>query len=290
MQLSPELESLLALAPAEKREGMRKELEGGFLRQEDYSRRMNELTENVKVQAAAYETGKKWVDDSRTYYKEATQRVKDLEAKLAAIETPSKATVFNDPDINVDDPAALAKALREARADARQANDNYAKLSETVQRVDKMIADGQLVTADQLNVEANKRFEAYGEAILQTIETVQRANGEYGKPIDRKVLLAEAAKYGGDLGKAYESVTSDMRMDKMRADLRAEITKEVRGEYEAKGTPLAGGGAPLELGPLQQRIYQSGNKESTIDSNIPADGSHRLAHAIGAELRAEGKF
>lgn len=299
MALPQNFEKLVSMItdPAE-REAMRKELEGGFLRQEDFSRKMNELTEAEKVRAAAYAEGKKWTDDNRNNYKTAIQqredallKAKELETRLATLD---RKVPDADPDINVADDVILARELKQARGDARTARAEATKLTEAVNRIDKMLNDGQLITADRMNEEAEKRFAAYGEAILETMETVQRANGEYGKPIDRKALLAEAAKHGGDLGRAYDALTSDFRLEKIRKELREEITKDVRTEFESKyansGAPLAGGGAPLELGPLQQRVFAAKNPESTIDASIPADNSGRLSHAIAAELRAEGKF
>lgn len=295
MPLSPELEALLAAAPAEKREGIRKELEGGFMRQEDYSRKMNELGESEKVRSQAYESGKKWVDDNRTYYKEAMtqrdqaiQRAKDLETRLSSLESASK-TPPKEEDINVADDVILAKALREAREDARAARAEAGRLAESVTKIDKMLTEGTLLTAEQFNTEAARRLEAYGEAIMEVLETRQKSVDEYGKPIDRKALLAEAAKYNGDLTKAYDSVTSDFRLEKLKKDIRADIEKEYEAKRIAEGSPLATGAPPLSLGPLQQRVYAAKNPDSTIDPSIPADGSGRLAHAMAAELRAEGK-
>jgi hypothetical protein len=297
MALPQGFEKLISLIqdPAE-REASRKELESGFLRQEDYSRKMNELTESEKIRAKAYEDGKAWVADNRNYYKEAVgqrdnaiERAKQAEARLAELSNPQK-TPIAEPDINVADDNVLAAALKEARTEARLARSEAGELAKAVSRIDKMFADGQIITADKFNDEANRKLEAFGEAILGTVETIARAPGEFGKTIDRKTLLKEAAKLGGDLDRAYDSVTSEFRLEKLKADIRADVTKELEAKYQNNGTPLAGGSAPLELGPLQQRVFQSANPGSTIDANIPADGSGRLAHAIAAELRAEGKY
>lgn len=281
--------------PAE-REAQRKELEGGFLRQEDYSRKMNEFSETKKAHETAFETGKKWVDDNRTYYKEsiaqrdaAIARAQAAEARAAELERKSAAPPPPE-EINVSDDAILAKALREAREDARTARAEAGELAKTVTRIDAMLSSGQLMTAEQIQAEAAKQFEAYGEAVIQTIETIQRANGEYGKPIDRKVLLAEAAKYGGDLNKAYDVVTADFKLEKIKADIRKEVEQEFNAKLAAAGTPLATGAPPVEMGPLQSMVFAKANPQSTIDPNIPANGSGQLAHAIAAELRAEGKY
>jgi hypothetical protein len=103
-------------------------------------------------------------------------------------------------------------------------------------------------------------------------------------------LLNEAAKRGGDLGAAYDEVTKDARLEKIKADIRNEVTKEFEAKYaNTNGNPLAPGAPPL-VGPLQAMIDGQRNAESAIDPSLKADGSGRLARAIAAELRAEGKF
>lgn len=293
MPLTPELESLLAVAPADKREGLRKELESGYLRQSDYSRKMNELTETDKTRGAAYASGLKWVEDNRTNYSSAVTRLNDAEAKVKELEgLPPKAlpTTPAEINLNMSDEAAVAQAIKDARADAAQARVDASALATKVARIDKLLADGQLLTVDQFEVEAGKRLESYSRATMDVMGALAKGKAEFGLDIDRDAFLNEAAKMGGDLGKAYEIVTAPARLEKMKVEIRNDVTKELEAKYaNTNGNPLASGSPPL-MGPLQQRVYQTQNPENTIDAAIPADGSGRLAHAIAAELRAEGKF
>jgi hypothetical protein len=291
-KITPELENLLALLPAEKREGARKEIEGGFLRQDEFSRKMNELTENDKRREVAYAEGKTWVENNRTYYKEAlaqrdeaVKKAKELEERAANLGKPAP---VEDPEINVDDPIALAKALRKAREDAAAARADAASLSKIVTDVAEKLTNGQLVTLDQFETEGGKRLEAFSKATMDVMQTLQRGQKEYGLDINRDELLKKAEQFGGSLEKAYEDVTAPARLEKLKKDIRDEVTKELEGKYQSSATPLAPGDTPLALGPLQQRVFQVANPSSTIDPNIPADGSGRLAHAIAAEMRAEG--
>jgi len=296
MPLTPELEALLGtITDQAKREGLRKELESGYLRQSDYSRKMNEIAETEKTRAEAYAKGINWVETNKANYAEAIRQrdaaiAKAKEAEEKAAQLSSSTTHQTDFNVDMSDEAAVAEAIRKANAEAQQARQEAAKLAATVTRINKMIDDGELVTATKFEEEAGKRLEAFSRATMDVLGTIAKGKSEFGIDIDRDKLLNEAAKYGGDLNKAYESVTADARLEKLKADIRNEVGKEYEAKYaNTNGNPLAPGVPPL-VGPLQAMIDGQRNPEGTIDSSIKADGSGRLARAIAAELRAEGKF
>src|SRR4030067_2324520 len=119
--LTPKLEALVAAAPAEQREGLKKELEEGFLRQDEFSRRMQELSISKK----AYDEGNGWVTDNRSYYKEAIaqrdqamQRAKELEEKYAGKPTPATPTI-PDLEINFADDNAVRSEERRVGKECR---------------------------------------------------------------------------------------------------------------------------------------------------------------------------
>jgi hypothetical protein len=310
MSLTPELEALLGkITDPTKREGLRKDLEtgslqefgkevaSGYLRQSEFSRKMNEISEADKVRASAYTEGLKWTNENRANYAEAMKqrdaaiaKAAELERAASSLESKITPPAQSLEDINMDDSAAVAKAIREARAAADSARSDAALLAQKVTRIDQMLASGELLTTQQFNDEGGKRLESFSRATMDVMETISRGKSEFGMDINRDALLKEASNYNGDLGKAYENLTATARLDKIKAELRNDITKELEAKYQATaGNPLASGEPPM-MGPLQQMVYQRQNPESTIDPNIPADGSGRLAHAIAAELRAEGKF
>ena len=310
MSLTPEIEALLArVSDPTKREGLRrqfedpslqdfsKELSASVLRQADYSRKMNELTEMERTKLAAYDKGLGWVEQNRTNYSEAIKqrdaaiaRAAELEQKASDLTkgagTPNPAE-FN---LNMSDEEQVAQAIKAARTEAYAARQDAAALAATVTKFSKMLDNGELLTASQFEQEAGKRLESFSRATMDVMATIAKAKNEFGVEVDRDVLLNEAAKYGGDLGKAYESVTSGARLDKLKADIRGEVTKEMEARFaNSAGNPLASGAQPM-MGPLQSMVFAQKHPEATIDPSIPADGSGRLAHAIAAELRAEGKF
>jgi small-conductance mechanosensitive channel len=308
MSLTPEIESLLSkVTDATKREGLRKqfedpslgdfnkELSASVLRQADYSRKMNELTEMEKTKLAAYDKGLSWVEGNRANYSEAIKqrdaaitRAAEFELKAASLaKNPAANTEFN---LNMSDEAQVAQAIKEARQEASAARQDAATLADSVTKIKKMLDDGELLTAAQFEQEAGKRLEAFSRATMDVMGTIAKGKSEFGVDIERDALLNEAARYGGDLGKAYESVTAGARLEKIKTDIRNEVTKELEAKYaNSAGNPLASGAPPM-MGPLQAMVFAQKNPESTIDPSIPADGSGRLAHAIAAELRAEGKF
>lgn len=300
MPLTPELDALLSsITDATKREGLRKELESGYLRQSDYSRKMNELTETEATRASAYAKGINWVESNRQNYSQALserdlaiKKATEAEQRVAALGQAADTGIqtADTLDIDISDEKAVAKAILEARKEAAQATNIAKSLVATVTKLNGMMENGDLVTRDVFEQEAGKRLESFSRATMDVMSTLSKAKSEYGIDVDRDTLLTEAAKFGGDLGKAYESVTSSARMDKIRSDITKQVTEEVEAKYRNnQGNPLASGAPPL-MGPLQAMIDGQRNPESSIDPNIPADGSGRLARAIAAELRAEGKF
>jgi hypothetical protein len=303
-KLSPELEKLMGFitekVPPADREGMTKlvtELNDGHLRQDEFSRKMNEIADLRKQ----LETGKTWVDDNRAYYKEAIaqrdealQRAKDAEERAAQLKSNAnpngdhRSSVIEDVDM--DDPTAVSAAIKKARQDAADARADAIKLSESVTKFTNLLESGELVTKSQFDTEGGKKLDAYGRAMLSIFDTQAKAMEEFGKPISRDLLLKEADKWGGSLERAYEVVTADMRREKDKAIMKEELLKEIRAEQAEAGNPIAPGSPPLQLGPMQARIFAAKTDgDSQIDASIAADGSGRLAHAIAQELRAEGK-
>ena len=298
MPLSAELEKVVNLIqdPAQ-REATRKrmtELEEGGLRQSDYSKKMNELETREKTRAEQHAANLKWHADNQSYYKQSVAErdaaKKEAEAAASRLRQLEAAKAAGDQagDFDATDSDAMAKALREARQEAVTAKQAASQLETEVKRIAAALDSGDLMTRKTFEEEANRRLNAYGAAILEVGDYQRKHELEYGKSLDRAKLLEASNRFNGDLEQAYRSVTEDLRIEKMRTDMRAEIQKEFEDTRKAAGLPIAAGEAPI-VGPLQQRVYQ--NKamgDSTIDHNIKV-GTGALANAIAAELRAEGK-
>jgi hypothetical protein len=302
MPLSAELEKVVNLIqdPAQ-REATRKrmqELEEGGLRQSDYSKKMNELETREKDRAAQHAANLKWHQDNQTYYKqslaERDSAKKEAEAAAARLKQLEAANTAGQQsgDFDPADSDAMAKALREARAEAVTAKQAASQLETEVKRIAAALDSGDLMTREKFNEEANRRLNAYGTAMFAVDDYLRKAETEFGKPVDRATLrnqLLEASnRFNGDLEASYKSVTEDMRIEKMRADMRAEIEKEYTEKRKADGLPISTGEAPI-VGPLQQRVFQNKPQgESSIDPNIKV-GTGALAHAIAADMRARGE-
>ena len=294
MALSAELEKALGYLPAAEREATRKrltELEEGGLRQSEFSRKMNELAETEKAREMAHKAHLQWHADNQAFYKQAiaernaakqeleaaAARLKDLESNRQPTSNPEQ------HELDLDDPGAMAKALREARAEAAAAKQAFTDISAKVGKIDEMLQKGELVTRE----EATRQLNAYSTAVLTVGDYQRKHEQEYGVPVDRGKLLEASEQLGGDLEKAYKFVTEDLRWKKREDQIRAEVLKEQEEKQRSGSLPIASGEAPI-IGPLQARVM--GTQESKIDPSIRADGSGRLAMEIAKEMRAEGKF
>lgn len=289
MPLTPELEKLLSFAPEAEREGFKTKLtqlnENG-LRQEEFSRRMNE-------QSSVHKRNLDWYNQAKGEYDNAINELRQANEKLAALETargssPHPDSSHTSVDTDFGDPE-LAKALKLARDEAEAAKTEVAKLSGRLGEVDTMIKQGKLITAEKFDEEVNRRGDALGEAVLDIWELQQQHQRDYGVPMDRKILLETAAKeYGGNLKKAYEAVTKDKELERLRATIAAEEQKKAEDKFRNSSVPYAPGG-DTTLGPLQRMVMQQKDK-SGIPDDVPADGSGRLASLIAQELKSEGKY
>jgi hypothetical protein len=277
MALSPELEKLVATLPEADREGTRKMLEEGVLRQQDYSRKMNELTTKHKE----WET---WHTSADAEYKAAKAEAQKLKETIAALEAAKESSI-ND-GLTGDEDASITKALKEARAELTQARERQTVLEQTVQAVNAKIEKGELITAEKFQSELARQGDNLGGLIFEVIDLQQKCMAEFGKPLDRAQLIAEAQKRNGDLPGAYEALTGDFKIDKRRQELEAEYEKKFNERIKSANLPIdQGSGGESNLGPLQSRLNK---KDTGIPDDIPL-GDPRLSHLIGDEFRAEGK-
>jgi hypothetical protein len=285
MALSAELDALVALIqdPAA-REARRKELielsENG-LRQSDYSRRMNELAESRKQQEEAHKKNLGWYDRASKQFDQAQTELRNAQERVAALES-----VKGSQDNSFEDDAEIRKQLKLAELTAADAKKRSDELASTVTNFNKMIEDGKLITAEKYEQDVTRRGDALGAVLLDIIDLQSRHVKEYGTDLDRKALLEETQKRGGDLKGAYEAITSTASKEKLRKDIEKEVEAKYAEKMKNSNLPIAQGGEPT-LGPLQTRIQK---KDVTIPDDVAADGSGRMAALIASELRAEGKM
>jgi hypothetical protein len=287
MTLSAELEKLVSLIqdPTE-REARKKELselsENG-LRQADYSRKMNELDQTRKAQEDKHKANLAWYDRANKQYSTLDADLKAAQERLAALESVKDAGAR---DGNPGDEAELDRQLAAARKELGDANKKIGELDTTVKTFNQMMSEGKIITSEKFEEEVNKRGDALGAALLDIIDLQDKHRKEYGTDLDRRVLLEEAQKRGGNLAQAYEFVTAKSREDKLRKDIEADVEKRWQEKAKNSNVPYASDGEPT-LGPLQARLQK---KDTGIPDEVPADGSGQLSNRIAAELRAEGKY
>ncbi len=288
MALSAELEALLAkIEDKTVQEATRKQLvenqENG-LRQADYSKKQNDLKSEREKLQTEWKSHLDWYNTAKDTYETALSDQKALEAKVADLEKIKEAVpeLIDDNEIN--------KQIKAAQDRAEAASKQTDKLAETVDVIDKMIKDGKLITAEKFDESVNRKADGLANAILDVWEKQQAFKDEFGKPLARQVLIDEAAKFNGDIEKAYDSLSKADREEKLRKTIEAEYEKKYQDRVKQVGLPIDNdGGTPASdiLGAMQKRTL--GIKDTDIPDDIPADGSGRLGYLIGKELIKEGK-
>jgi hypothetical protein len=287
MALPAELETLLSKILDENvREATRKTLtenhENG-LRQSDYSKKQNELkVEREKLQTE-WKSHIDWYNTAKDTYEQALEEQKNLEAKVATLESKkeSSSTVVEELEIN--------KQLKLAQDRADAASVASDKLFKQVSEIDKMIKDGQLITADKFEAAVNRKADGLANAILDVWEKQQSYKNEFGKDLPRQTLIDEAAKHQGNIELAYEALTRGDREEKLKKTIEADYEKKYQDRIKQAGLPIDNGGTSAYdgMGALQKKSL--GVKETDIPEDIAADGSGRLGYLIAQELVKEGK-
>ena len=290
MSLSADLEKLVNLIqdPTE-REARRKELtelSDNGLRQSDYSRRMNELDATRKANEDKHKANLDWYNRADKQYKSMESDYKAAQERLAALESVKSSAAAGGLDQTPAEEAELERNLAAARQELSQANKKIGELDTTVKTFNQMMTEGKIITSDKFEEEINKRGDSLGAALLDIIDLQARHQTEYGTALDRRQLLEEAQKRGGNLAQAYEYVTQKSREDKLRKDIEADVEKRYAEKARHSNVPYAADGEPV-LGPVQARLQK---KDTGIPEDVVADGSGNLSNRIGEILRAEGKY
>lgn len=289
MPLSAELEALLNLIQDEKeREAKRKlltELHENGLRQADYSRKMNELSERQKSYEAERQRLMDWYKTANDEYSRTVQELNDAKQKLAALENAQAMTkdagLGHDSTFDLD----YDKLIKEARSELAESKKKVAELENVVSNINKMLSEGKLITADKFEQEFARRGDAFGAVLLEIIDYQDKHRKEFGTDLDRATLIAEARNRGGNLAEAYRAITEKAREEKLRKSIEAEVEAKFKEQLKKSNVPYAESGEPI-LGPLQARLQK---KDTAIPDDVIADGSGRLASLVAEELRKEGK-
>jgi hypothetical protein len=276
MALSAELKTMLELiidpAVREARTKELEELDRGYMRQSDYSRRSNELDEKVRTHDA-------WFEGADAEYRKALEDVKVANKELEDLRVLKNKT---EGGLNPAEEAVLARQVKAATDAAEAARKEAEALKGRLDEVSKTIFDKKSYEEDVV-----RRGDNLGAAIFKIADLQDQYHEDFGKRLDRNKLIAEAQKLGGDIDKAYENITKDDYKVKGEKNIEDEVNKRLNERLQKANLPMdQSGEAPL--GPLQKHLVKS--DESKIPNEVSADGSGRLGSLIAQELRSEGKY
>lgn len=287
MALNAALEELLKTLPVDVQAQQRAILEKhpalgeGWLRQQDYSQKLNEISDRKKV----YDEHDEWYkrnrpiyDQLRTDYQSSQERITALEAEVQAKATELAAARAAGGE-GGGDPQAVAKAVM----------DSLQGKIPTQSELSKMIEDMTKKQADAAREAFFKNDVPSVLAFQTAMNDVQwRYRDEFGKSMDR----IEFAKFMKDNAladpiDAYDKYTAKAREERKLAEARAEGKAEGRKEATAEFVP--GSTGPQSPGHLQLRISEKKAGDPLFAQDIEL-GDTSAANAAAAELRAEGKF
>jgi len=285
VELNPELVALLdKVDDPVKRQSLQKEMEASMLRQSDYSRKMNEYQKAQKEH-------EEWYNNANAEFQRMQKQLREANDALAQYRNnpqPAEpqagaaptALDFDGGELGDSKVAAALKAaLEEARAARAEA-----------EAVKQAVID-HAVTKEYLDQYAPAQFDRYGTSVFKTMDVVNKAKEEFGINVSTGDVVKVAAKYKGSpdaFDLAYKDITAEAAKQRDIEAIRKQVEAEVAARYATGAVPLAGEG-PMGANPLQ--TFLAGPKgDDGVPANVKADGTGRLAAAIAANLRAEGKY
>jgi len=283
------------------------EVKGGLLRQEEFSRKMNEISSQAKqaeeIQKkfeeleAQYKATKEELDQWNQWYEQAWDpEKKTTKAHAQALEELENARQ------KIEELESLVEA-----GDEMTLEDLNKRFDELIQQrgilTRQELERTGVVTADQLR----RHLEMWGvsaEDFLAEFETTaDRYKEEFGEVLDRKALLNFAREKGLQIGPAYEEFVREKR-EAVRKQREEEREKEIerkleearrQGEEEARKKLAMGEngripvdvGTPPEPGILEKRLQQEAMKNSNDLSSPEALKNVKLGQGILARAAAQ---
>jgi len=287
-------------------QGLAEELKGGLLRQEEFSRKMNEVSAQAKEAeelqrrfeslAQEYQQTKEKLEEWNQWYEEAW----DTERRT----TKAHARAMDELEAARQKIAEL-ETMVEA-GDEMTLEDLNKRFNELIQQYGvltrKELEEGKFVTDEKLR-QALGYWGLSAEEVLADLETTaDRHKDEFGEILDRSKLLQFAREKKLPLNQAYEEFVKDQReaAQKKREEERAkeieEKLKEARrkGEEEARKKLAMGDGgtipvdvAPPEPGALEKRLQRDSAKLSDDLSSPEALKEIKLGQGILARAAAQ---
>lgn len=266
------------------------DLKGGWMRQDDYSKKSNERDGKVKL-AEKWSDWRKsnWLDDLNMTKEEAAarQKVLDLEGEVGALRQKVETEVtFEELHKEIDN---LWDAKSKGVLTDKAFDEKYGKKLFNQEEYDKAV-DAKL----------ERNLAAVETIFGKTLPIVLKHKDEFGEVIDPLTVVEYAGKNGyQDLNKAYDSMVSDRRGQNRDKEMEAKLAaarKEGEDKANRERQMGVGGKIPVDTGrsemsPLEERVFKSRveNKDNkpAITDEIKADGSGKLGHAVAEQYRLD---
>lgn len=273
------------------------DLKGGWLRQSDYSRKMNEFDGEFKTAKAKAEYADKWEqwkndnwlpDLNMTKEEEAaTRRALDLEKEVETLRQSKEGDVtFEEIQAEVDKLVGAKMKGVVTEETLKKDRENY--LDKTT--FEREMTNRLLQTENGLT-----------HVFLKTYPLGFQHQKEFGEVLDPQELVKYAVeKKINDLGEAYNSMVATRRTEVQGKAMEEKLAEAKRqGAEEAKKAAAMGpngrmpvdSGAP-EMTHLQERIMKKSKSEDpdatkAIPEDVKADGSGRLAQLVAEQWRKD---
>lgn len=266
------------------------DLKGGWLRQSDYSRRLDAFRDTEK-KAKEYEDKFKEVS---TQLDEISGKYKDTSEELSSWHTWK--------ENNWDETENIPKLEKFWRDKAQELEATLATKGQdmTFDDITKLMAEKGVVTKTDLEntltskaAEIDKGFQgsAYFAVMLNEISNQHYA--EFKKPLKTTELVSKLQEYGTtNLTEAYDKYVAEDRRalaEKAEAEKIEKIKKETREQLEQEfAAKQINGGMPVDqesgLGPLQSKLQRIGDPEALEKATL---GEGTIARLAAEALRKE---
>jgi truncated hemoglobin YjbI len=292
MALDQYLEDLLKILPTAEAEGARKLLEAspgfskeikeGYLRQSDYSRKMNEFDADRNKFAGEKKTMVDWYERNKSRHEQLMSDYSTAQSTINDLRSQIDRKVESG-EITQDEAQSVA-----ARVDARLKEIGYTSKSELQQLITETaekIADARVKA--QTDRFLTETWPAATEIQGRVNEAQFMAMKEFGSPLsmEQRKEVADLMKERNimDPVKAYNEWAAPIRQ---KAEFDKKVEDEVSSRMSKQHFPGVSGPSIADMGPLQ--AARAGQVPKLPDNAVVGDGS--AAAAAAAELRSEGRF
>lgn len=251
------------------------DFQGGWLRQSDYDKKMNEW--KAKEVQPFQEQKTKWLEwynsEAKPLFESYSQDIEVRDSRIAELESRIETGNYNPADEN--------SMLTELQT-----------LKQQVQTLPQQL-EGRYITQEQLAQQSQATLDAWANGLLTLSDLQEEYRESYGKRFDRNAFIGFMRDNGmTDFRQAYDSFTGEER----RAAWEKQKEAEIEAKFRTSNPPLASSGGvgtyavhnSSNVGPVMARMA---GVPPASEMALPPEASTRDAAMAAAEaLRREGKY